>query len=219
MSRHKLIINRTLFDTIVHVKVGKDAKVFALHRGLLCDSSAYFRVAFEGNFIEAQEQALLLPEDDVEVYELFQFWLYSGKLLDTGESIADLKPGLLVDLYIFAETRCILQLQDLTMDALINHVHETQMFPIGKISYVYGSTTETSPLRRLFVDVFALRGEESWISEEKSYLSNRTSVIDLVRAFYNMRSTKESVLDFAGTGCKYHAHTEAEGCYISQKKR
>ena len=214
-------LSRKLFDTIVYVKVGKDLKAFGLHKGLLCNRSAYFRAALEGNFKEAKEQVVLLPEDDVDVFELFQFWLYSGNLLDTGESIVNLSASLLVSLYLFAETRCIPQLQDMTIDALIHHIEVTNTFPTGSIPQIYDNTTETSPLRRLLVDVAAREGERrngSWFSEERQHLYNRTFLIDLVVALYD-RNPKARVQDFTGLRCDYHVHTEAEGCYVSQEKR
>ena len=55
----------------------------------------------------------------MRVFELFQFWLYSENFLDAGESIADIGASSLVRLYLFAEARCIPQLQDATIDALI----------------------------------------------------------------------------------------------------
>ena len=203
------------------MKVGKDAKDFGLHKGLLCNSSQYFRAAFEGSFKEAEEQVLLLPEDDVEVFQLFQFWLYYRKLLDTGETIEDLSPVLLVDLYIFAETRCIPQLQDLTTDALIHQIDVTNMIPTETIPQIYENTTETSPLRRLIVDISARTGDlrnGSWFNKEAETRYCTTFLISLVQALYDEK-LKSSPQDFSKFRCNYHVHTKAEGCYLSQEQR
>lgn len=205
----------------MHVKVGKDAKDFGLHKGLLCNSSQYFRAAFEGSFKEAEEQVLLLPEDDVEVFQLFQFWLYYRKLLDTGESVADLSRSLLIGLYLFAETRCISQLQDLTIDALIRKIDVGKKIPTGAIPRIYENTTETSPLRRFIVDISARIGDLRdgiWFNRETEIRYSETFLIDLVRALYDEK-LKRSPQDFSKFRCNYHVHTKAEGCYLSQEQR
>lgn len=202
----------------MQVKVGKGARVFAIHRGLLCDRSAYFRAAFEGGFKEAEEQIMALPEEDVEVFELFQFWLYSDRLLDTDESVADLSASLLIGLYLFAEARCIPQLQNMSIDALILNITVTEKFPARDLHRIYDNTAETSPLRRVLVDIGArvgnLRG--SWFHKEEDNLYNNAFLIDLVLALYDEK-LKKSPEDFSQLRCNYHVHSEAEKCCVSQE--
>ncbi|KAI4134206.1 MAG: hypothetical protein LQ347_001717 [Umbilicaria vellea] len=212
--------SRKLFDTVVHVKVGKDARIFVLHRGLLCDRSAYFRAAFEGRFREAEEHVLVLPEEDVEVFELFQFWLYSDKLFDTGESVADLSASLLISLYLFAEARCIPQLQNMAIDALILNIKATKKFPAGDVHRIYDNTTEASHLRRLLVDIGARVGElrRDWFNRGKDSLYHNTFLIDLVLALYDEK-LKKSPQDFTQLRCNYHVHPDAEKCCVPQEWR
>lgn len=163
---------------------------------------------------------MALPEEDVEVFELFQFWLYSDKLLDTGESVADLSASLLIGLYLFAEARCIPQLQNMTIDALILNIKVTKKFPAGDVHRIYENTTETSPLRRLLVDIGARVGElrRDWFHREKDNLYNNAFLIDLVLALYDEK-LKKSPQDFTQLRCNYHAHSEAEKCCVPQEWR
>ena len=71
---------RFLYRTIVRIYVGPEEKVFDLHKELLCSKSKFFRAAFEGSFREAGEEAMKLPEQNVETFQYFVHWLYSGKL-------------------------------------------------------------------------------------------------------------------------------------------
>lgn len=161
---------------------------------------------------------MVLPEDDVEVFELFQFWLNSGELLDTGESILDLSVSALIGLYLFAEARCIPQLQNLTIDALIHIIKATGKFPTGEILRIYDNTTETSPLRRLLVDISARIGElrHDWFTREKEGLYNKAFLVDLILALYDEKF-KEGSQDFIQLRCNYHVHTEADRCSVSQE--
>lgn len=74
------------FDTIVLVKVGPEEQKFTIHKGLLCAVSTYFKAALEGGFKEAEEQMINMPEDDVEVFEHFQLWVYTGSFMEAGET-------------------------------------------------------------------------------------------------------------------------------------
>lgn len=210
--------SRKLSDTIVQVKLGKGARVFAIHRGLLCDRSAYFNAAFEGRFKEAEEQMMALPEEDAEVFELFQFWLNSDRLLDTGGSVADLSSSLLIGLYLFAEARCIPQLQNMTINALILNIKVTKEFPAGDVHRIYDNTTETSPLRRLLTDIGARIDElrRGWFQREEDNLYNNAFLIDLVLALYNEK-LKKGPQDFTKLRCNYHIHSEAEKCCVPQE--
>jgi len=64
---------------MVTVRVGKGDKTkeFQGHRGLLCHYSSYFKRALEGGFEEAESRTVTLPEDDVEVFDIFFSWLYT----------------------------------------------------------------------------------------------------------------------------------------------
>ena len=65
---------------MVDIFVGAQKTKFHLHRDLLCSRSDYFRACFEGDFKEAQQDELYLPEDNIESFELFVTWLYGTHL-------------------------------------------------------------------------------------------------------------------------------------------
>jgi hypothetical protein len=57
----------------------KNAKKFHVHKDVICHYSEYFRAAFNGRWIEAEED-VKLEDIDVEVFELFVHWLYAQEL-------------------------------------------------------------------------------------------------------------------------------------------
>ena len=63
-------------DSVVTIFVDKSKRPFHLHLDLLCDASPFFKAAFAGNFKEASEKTMQLPDDHESTFELFADWLY-----------------------------------------------------------------------------------------------------------------------------------------------
>ncbi|KAM0799089.1 hypothetical protein BDR22DRAFT_822699 [Usnea florida] len=63
-------------DSVVTIFVDKSKRPFYLHLDLLCDASPFFKAAFAGNFKEASEKTMQLPDVRENTFELFADWLY-----------------------------------------------------------------------------------------------------------------------------------------------
>lgn len=63
---------------MVSVFVGKDEKEYVIYKALLCDQVDFFASAFQGNFKEAHENRIFLPDEDPDAFSLFLVWLYKG---------------------------------------------------------------------------------------------------------------------------------------------
>ena len=61
--------------------------------------------ALEGEFKEAKDQVLRLPEDDPDMFSHFGLWLYTGEILESHESAKDVSRKVLTDIYLFGEVR------------------------------------------------------------------------------------------------------------------
>jgi hypothetical protein len=62
---------------LVTLRVGPEKETFVLHKELLCARSEYFRAAHSGNFKEAGENEIALPEGvDMRAFRTFVTWLY-----------------------------------------------------------------------------------------------------------------------------------------------
>lgn len=64
-----------------------EGAVFGMHKGLLCRESLYFKAALEGHFKEATE-GFVLDDEDPEVFQRFNTWLYTGKVLASDEEVS-----------------------------------------------------------------------------------------------------------------------------------
>ena len=140
------------FDNIVQIVVGPEAKVFNLYKQILCDASSYFNAALKGDFKEAHEQNINMPDEDVDTFTCFQIWLYSKELPLTDISGEELDEVDFVDLYIFGEARDIPEFQNAVMDALITKDATSTAVTTGAIRRIYEHTSKTSPLRKLILD-------------------------------------------------------------------
>ncbi|KAG0650661.1 hypothetical protein D0Z07_2533 [Hyphodiscus hymeniophilus] len=64
-------------SAIIPVRVGPTAEVFSVHRDVLIKSE-YFRMALDGEFREADDQAIDLPEEDPAIFSFVIAFLYEG---------------------------------------------------------------------------------------------------------------------------------------------
>ncbi|MCJ1415788.1 hypothetical protein MMC32_002121 [Xylographa parallela] len=207
IKRHKLID-----DTIVTVIVGEKKRVFKIHKNLLCSSSEFFKAALDGKFKEAEEREINLAEEDPQTFERVVFWMYSGSLLEKNETGMSLGYADLVKIYVFAEARCMTQLQNDTIDVIIRRqqISRLVMVPCAEVD-MYTTTTDSSPIRSLTVDMIA---NKSGLQRAEWKMINwpKQSLVDLAIAFW--RSTESPDygiwMDFWQHRCNYHIHAPTE---------
>jgi len=147
---------------MVTICVGKGDKTkeFQGHRGLLCHYSSYFKGALEGGFKEAESRTVTLPEDDVEVFEIFFSWLYTRSLFkrEHDNLSIPLSWSLLLQVHCFADMRGVPRLQNMSSDAIIDKVANEWRFPHNRFAYIYANTPHKAPLRTLAVDMIIFTG-------------------------------------------------------------
>jgi hypothetical protein len=79
----KYIANRKLSrysSPIIPVRVGPHAETFPVHKDILMKSE-YFRKALDGEFREAGDQAIDLPEEDPDIFSFVVAFLYEEKFV------------------------------------------------------------------------------------------------------------------------------------------
>ncbi|MCJ1243485.1 hypothetical protein MMC30_000682 [Trapelia coarctata] len=188
--------------------VGDERRSFIVHKQLLCSVSDYFIAALEGNFKEATEQNIEFPDEDPEIIERFLLWVYNGNILEKSETVVGIPYEVLASLYVFAESRCVYQLQNDVIDVLIRKSFTKEEDKILSPDDWFTKVSPSSPLRRLVADVAADGGtldDPSWEFQEypKDFL------IDLIQALYKVKLTGR-VRGFWKIRCNYHIHGEGE---------
>lgn len=206
---------------IVIIKVGPQKETFTMHKETLSNSSLYFEAALEGKFKEAKNSVIELPEDDVEIFRVFQIWLYTGQLLltrDRSDHIWNLFTWeTLVDLYIFGECRLISGFLNPVMDLLIRKPEAPREIPVYLATYIYNNTYHGSWLRE-------------WISHATAYATPFTGLAafplkhftgfskdflsDLAVAykFTKKRGCRDGLICLSNK-CDYHARDANGTCY------
>ncbi|KAL9631440.1 MAG: hypothetical protein Q9164_005891, partial [Protoblastenia rupestris] len=203
------------FDTIVEIIVGGERahrKSFKVHKTLLCNVSAYFEAALGGIFKEGIEQKIELPEDDINTFTHFQYWLYTDTVLlarqDNDLKNRDIDWATLMRLYIFGQARQVPLLQNAVMDGFITLQEVKRWTPLDQIRLVYDETLEHSPLRRLYVDktVNSARPDDpTWFSEATYDLFCPRFLFDVSKAYCERVAGKgEKITDFWAVRENYH---------------
>ncbi|KAI9877699.1 MAG: hypothetical protein M1830_003106, partial [Pleopsidium flavum] len=101
------------------ITVGSEAQPLKVHRDLICFYSHFFRAALRSPFKKSLDGKVHLPDDPVEVLELFMRWLYTQKLTNGECEPRNLSRTLLFDLYVFADKCDIPQLQNKVVDLVM----------------------------------------------------------------------------------------------------
>jgi BTB/POZ domain len=71
---------RRYSSPIIPVRVGPHAETFPVHKDILTKSE-YFRKALDGEFREAEDQAIDLPEEDPDIFSFVIAFLYEEKFV------------------------------------------------------------------------------------------------------------------------------------------
>lgn len=201
--------------------MGPEEKVFKVHKHILCAHSPFFDTAFKKDWAESRTGSMPLADDDAEIFELYQQWLYRNKVFSrsppeqTGQSNTEYDT--LIRAYIFGEKVQDGHFGDAIIDALIVSVNTPAVdgelwFPTdATVTKAYEGTPTGSPLRRLMVDLHVHHGSERWIKEN----NNLEFLVDLTRGLLASRSAPLATnpTSHQGSSCNYHQHKKKECCY------
>ena len=211
------LLYRSPYDTIVVIVIGKgkEKRDFNIHKTILCNASSYFKAALGGTWQEAKKQKFDFADECFDVFDRFQQWLYSGRILEDDETSTALSWDVLFGIYIFAEKRGVPKLQNEVIDTIIDKYTATEAASVHSFRRIYDETPESSPLRRLLIDYTARRGKiksegnAAWFEESYRHVYPKDFLFDLCEAFYDERKAKKST-NFRKFRCDYHVHVEGE---------
>jgi hypothetical protein len=187
-----------------------------LHKDLLCYYSDFFRAAFDGSFREAFERKIELPDVETDVFEAFQFWLYTQGLPGNEFDPDEIHPewSLLVKLWIFGDQHQTPLLQNHVLDVMWSKITDSGN-PLFMIEYVYENTTSSSPLRKVVIDLMLHRAEMGQMPGEDFTLADQACT-DMMVAAINLGSGDRNQ-EYVNRRerfhrCHYHVHAEGEHC-------
>ncbi|KAL9073492.1 MAG: hypothetical protein Q9161_002913 [Pseudevernia consocians] len=211
-------------ETPVHLKfegvpfvtfyVGPNKVAFHVHQDLLFDASPVLKAAFSGNFQEASERSMSLPEEDKDSVGRMIQWLYTRKFeLTTPVSKKTSQECYmqLAMLNTLADKYDIFLLKNHIVDELFDLTKELRNFQpplIPVVAYVYNNTTERSSFRKLMVAWYAFGIELKWYELDHTKIllaeASQEFAIDLVVALAAKLEYPERRPPFTLPSSSYH---------------
>jgi hypothetical protein len=184
---------------------------FTIHEGLIRTRSDFVQLALRGEWKEARERTIPLPEDDPDVFSVYQQFLYGG-LIYTSYKNAPSRPDdeykVLVKAYILGEKIMDQEFKDSIVDAIIEKLRTLRRFDTQLTDLVSDNTPFASPLRRLWMDAYYHFGSSEWLD---SSLAGSPINAEFMAEF--SRHQMQSRTGFGSFGpyamflsCTYHGH-------------
>jgi len=198
--------SRLVEGSAVEVYVGPDKKMYTLPRALLCYHSDFFQRSLTGQFREASEDKIYLPEDDAKIFLLVLEWMYKGTLPmfeDRYQLTKDLPRALRAMCYTLCEMYCLAD--KLLLHRIQNYIFSQldralnlagNDFPMTQdtIIQIYKNTHESSTLRKWVVEKLALNLIKPYgrhISEYQKLVDGPNAIPGFaVDLFANMKEVK-----------------------------
>jgi len=203
-------------------RVGKyNARDFLIHESLVAPRSEFVRLALKGEWKEARERIILLPEDNIDAFDLYQQWLYTGNVYESRFCGTATGYTLLVGAYLIGDKFIDVEFQDTVIDCIIHKLKTSRSFNKGLATLVWESTLPDSPLRKLWLDIYAWCGAPDWLDDgpDNDYYVNVEFAIALSRLQMEMgKNAKQHHAPFTVDSCKYHEHAKGD-CYRAKELR
>ncbi|KAI5358143.1 Putative SKP1/BTB/POZ domain superfamily protein [Septoria linicola] len=213
--------------TMLTFEVGADnPESFLIHEGVAKRASEFVRLALQRDWQEATNRIISLPDDEPDIFEIYQSWLYERKIYTPfwlgAEQSAD-EPVRLVKAWALGDKLLDIDFKDAVMDALINRMRSISPAFAGYRrlnAFIYSITPDKSAPRRLMTDIFAHEGNANWTDDpsclpEDPYTAD--FLRDLAKEQYRLRQRLVGSSQVSGEDsgplyrsleatCRYHDH-------------
>ena len=160
------------------VHVGGSKKIFYVHRKLLCDISDVFTAALRpGHFLEDATETIDVSDVDIETFNYFTEWLYSGRFSGmclgglagptSNAGACSFNFSRILHLYVFADKYMIAQLKREAVKSFYRHTRFHKGPDTSVMAFVYRETPSKSPLRCLVTAFLTSCNNLKQIAEER----------------------------------------------------
>ncbi|KAK7617018.1 hypothetical protein IWX50DRAFT_682018 [Phyllosticta citricarpa] len=211
---------------------GDNPKVFQVHEVLLRSSSSFFEKALGGDWKESKEKMVPLPDEDVEIFSIYQKWLLLNKLLinsrnetpreamgvhlakdfetdPESSSVTSFEArstnifNTLLECYILGDHLMDSKFKNAIVDEILDLISRYYTYPIEWASVLPKRLPESCGLVRLFEDI--------WIRQAKGYWLDDMSTDNMDDISTYLVSLAKKALDFRSQKilglqhrCKYY---------------
>lgn len=218
----------SLSGGFIKVIVGSESDVtLCVHENLICASSDFFKKGTHGGWKESKERLVRLETIEEEVFQIYVHWLYRRTLplrVDEPGQLGNTEYVQLAKAYVLGDYLRDTNFKNAVIDAIMDKTVSPLLdgrcwFPVGAvISCIYDNTLESSPARKLLVDVYTRKGMGAWLREWASVADlPKEFLFDLAVSVLDRRP--QPAFDIMEDPCKYHEHTseQKELCHKSKE--
>ena len=202
--------------------LGPQRELVTIHSDLIPESTkAYINERSQG------QQAYQLPDEPVEIFQIYRLFLYTGGIFsvsardqdqpDNGRSKVhdDSEWTKLAYCYLFGLTVRDEKFANASISAIIEKMIEVDRYPTGIASEVYDLTKDGDELRKLLTDIHVWRGQGTWLKPPhgdadapKEFLQD--VITGLVKAGSELY--EDVAMPWVKNGCVYHSHQVTDRC-------
>ncbi|KAK5164052.1 uncharacterized protein LTR77_010143 [Saxophila tyrrhenica] len=179
-------------DTIT-VLVGANEARFMLHKNVVCATSDFFRAACDGNWKEATDKVIRVPEAEPSVFQFYLAWLYTDRIdLDQNFAIKGQYDAVelsqtylsLLNAYIFGDIIQDVAFRNALIDKMLVLSKQTDKWPHPReAAKLCQSVSIGSKMVRLLADGYACTFSAETFSRELPNLP--AELIKLIAALSN----------------------------------
>ncbi|KAJ4313386.1 hypothetical protein N0V94_006970 [Neodidymelliopsis sp. IMI 364377] len=203
---------RIKFNDHIRIEVGPEdqKETFVTNGDLLTTRSLFFKKALFGEWKEAHDRMVKLPDNDAGVFALYMHFVHTNELaVGTNRVPQDADVGYeqfaLMQIYVLAE-----QLQDIkTKNAVLKAIlhgtnkkreHDGCRYYPGEeaINILYKGTPPGSPARKLLVDMYVSYDVPEWKPTDAEWHGEfiREIAVELLNRKTRQKASYECVEDF-----------------------
>ncbi|KAL8736201.1 MAG: hypothetical protein Q9166_000356 [cf. Caloplaca sp. 2 TL-2023] len=176
-----------------------------------CAHSSYFEKLLASNSDwKENREGIVLKDEDPDIFERFNLWMYSGKIVDDDETLHTIPYLQVIPCYFFADKRGVPTMHNLAKATNQNFAKHQRL--------IWDNTPKNSPLRKLLVDLLALTGKvPTFLQEEEEAKQFDKSFLAAVLVTKYAHPNTISKDEFFKKRCEYHIYAEAEGrCFYDK---
>lgn len=211
-------------DTSNEQAGNRELKIYQLHEDLVVANSDFFKVALTKGWKESDEHILRLPEDSPEIFEIFFWFLYTGKVacrqhgdkdtVSENGKVHDPELERLQGAWILGEKLQASDFKDSIVDALIARMTTDEELQVDIHEEMYPSSGLHSPLRRLLVDFAVWIWSFEAFEVQCLHKDSAQFFLDVAVAFARKEKEESTRAPFDKNTCHYHEHTtKGTECY------
>lgn len=198
-----------------------NVRSYSVHDELVIANSAFFEAALKKGWLEAEQRIVKLPEDDPKTFDLFYWFLYTGKIfserdcLDKTREGTDEEKNRLGAAWTLGEKLQFSDLKDAVIDILIQRLNVS--IPTSWHKMVYATAPASSPMKGLVVDIAVWLWRPEVFAKQVASPETAQFYIDVAAALAGRLRDEPVAAPFAIPSCHYHEHIANGGpCYISK---